>query len=71
MNIPLGFSDINFLLAAQAILLLITLEIISPKYQIANIAIDRKRFRKITLITVVLFSASVIIYLINIIFLRV
>ena len=65
MDIPISNFDFNLWLVAQTILLLITLEIISPKYQKTYIIIDKKRFKKVALFMVVLFSISVVIFLIN------
>lgn len=64
---PLNFLDINLLLAVNTIILLITVELVSPNYGLTNLAINKNKLRKITLTTSILFLATVTIRIINII----
>jgi len=61
MSIPIGFYDISLWLAILSIILLITTEFLSPYYGQTGLIIVRKRLRKITLITGILFLATSII----------
>jgi len=65
MFFPLGFWDISLWLAITAIILLITLEMLSPKYGKINIYINRKRLRNVTLVVLILFLATVAIRILN------
>jgi len=69
MNFPLKFIDINLWLAFQTILLLLTSELISAKYNKTYILINKTKFRKSAIFVTTLFSVVIIIYLINILFL--
>jgi hypothetical protein len=66
MSFPLGFWDISLWLAITAIILLITLEMLSPKYGKINIHINRKRLRNVTLVVSILFLTTVAIRILNI-----
>lgn len=59
MIFPLSFLDLNLWLAITAIILLVTSELISPRYGKVNILINKKRFRNVALIMAVLFVATV------------
>lgn len=61
MNFPLSFSDISLWLAATAIILLITSELVSSYYGKINILIKKRRLKKAALIVSILFLATVII----------
>lgn len=66
MMFPLGFWDISLLLAITAIILLITSEMLSSYYGKVNILINKKRLKNIALAVSVLFLATVVIRIINI-----
>ena len=56
MLIPhLALSDLIFLLAVGAILLLITAELSSPSYGLKNLVIEKKKLRNAGLVTGTLF----------------
>ena len=52
---PLAFSDLRFLLAVGAILLLIAAELSSPSYGLRNLAIETKKLLNAGLVTGSLF----------------
>ncbi len=61
MEFPLSISDIGLWLAATAIILLITSELLSSSSTISrNIAIDRKLFRQVALTLGMGFMATVV-----------
>ena len=61
MELPLSISDIGLWLAAMAIILLITSELLSSSSTISrNIAIDRKLFRQVALTLGMGFMATVV-----------
>jgi len=63
---PLSFRDLTFLLAVVFIILLITLEMLSPHYGKINILINRKKLKNVTLpilIILVVMAAIEIIYI--------
>ena len=61
MELPLSISDIGLWLAAMAIILLITSELLSSSSTISrNIAIDRKLFRQVALTLGIGFMATVV-----------
>ena len=61
MELPLTISDIGLWLAATAIILLITSELLSSSSTISrNIAIDRKLFRQVALTLGMGFMATVV-----------
>ena len=61
MELPLSISDIGLWLAAMAIILLITSELLSSSSTISrNIAIDRKVFRQVALTLGIGFMATVV-----------
>ena len=59
MRFPLGFWDISLLLAVASIILLITSELLSPKYGKTNILISKKRLKNAALAVSILFLATV------------
>jgi len=61
MAFPLDFWDISLLLAATAIILLITSELLSPYYGKINILINKKRLKNTAMTFSVAFLATVII----------
>jgi hypothetical protein len=54
MEFPLNFWYISIWLAVTTIILLITAELISPYYGRTNLAIDKKRLRRVALATGIL-----------------
>ena len=65
MSFPLNFWDISLWLAINAIILLITSEMLSPSYGKISVQIDRKRLRNVALIVSILFIVTVAITIIN------
>jgi hypothetical protein len=65
MNFPLSFWDISLLLAATAIILLVTSELISPYYGRTNLTINKKRLRNASLTVSTFFLITVAIRIIN------
>lgn len=61
MAFPLSFEDISFLLAAFAIILLITSALLSPYYGKINILINKKKLRNVTITVSILFIATLVI----------
>ncbi len=61
MNFPLNFSDMGLWLTWTAIILLITAELISPRYGEINLVIDRKKLIGAALITTGLSLVAIII----------
>ena len=55
INFPLGFWDISLLLAFTALILLVSAELLSPRYGRTNILINRKRLKTFTWIVSILF----------------
>ena len=62
MNVPLSYIDINIWLALQTFLLLITVELLSPRYSEINILVDMKRLKKATIFIATLFFINIMIY---------
>jgi len=61
MELPLSISDIGLWLAAMAIILLITSELLSSSSTISrNITINRKLFRQVALTLGIGFMATVV-----------
>lgn len=61
MNFPMSLSDISLWLAAMAIILLITSELISSATEYSrNIVIERKRLRLVALAFGIGFMATVV-----------
>jgi hypothetical protein len=68
MQLPqLTFENISLLLALAAIVLLITLELLSSRYKQVNIILDRRRLRIISMVTAVLFLVTFLIVVVNLI----
>jgi len=68
MSFPLEFSDLSLWLAVTAAILLITSELLSPYYGRINVHINRKRLRNAGLATSILFLATIVIRILEIIF---
>lgn len=64
MKFPLGIWDISLLLGITAIILLITLELLSPSYGSVNVTINRKRLKNVTMTVSTLFLITVAIRII-------
>lgn len=67
MPFPLGFWDISLWLAINAIVLLVTSELVSPYYGNANIYVNVKRLRNAAIVVSILFLATVAVRIANII----
>ena len=65
MSFPLNFSDVSLWLAFAALILLITSEMVSFYYGRINVQIDRKRLRNVALIVSILFLATIVIRITN------
>jgi len=61
MQFPLSFWDLSLWLAVTAIILLVTSELISPRYGKTNLLIEKKRLRNVALTISILFLITVII----------
>ena len=61
MAIPLGFYDISLWLAISSIILLMTIEFLNPYSGQTNLIIVKMRLRKIAIIMGILFLATAII----------
>jgi hypothetical protein len=68
MDFPLNLLEISLFLAITAIILLITSEILSPRYGKINVQINQKKLRNAAWATSSLFLVSVTIRIISIIF---
>ena len=68
MNFPLPFWDISLLLAVIAIILLVTSEMLSSSYGRINIRIDKKRLNKIAIAVSIVFLATLVLRIIDILF---
>jgi hypothetical protein len=67
MEFPLSFWYVSLWLAVIAIILLVTAELISPYHGRTNLVIDKKRLRRAALVAGILFLATVIIRIFQII----
>lgn len=67
MSFPLGVWDISLWLAITAIILLVTSELLSPYYGRINVYINRKRLRNAALAVSILFMATVVVKIMEII----
>jgi hypothetical protein len=67
LTFPLGFWDINLLLAVTAIILLITSEMLSSQYGKTNILINRKKLKNTAITVSTLFLISIAIRIVDII----
>ena len=65
--IRLSFGDVSLLIALTFILLLITAELLSSRYGKISIRIDRKRLRTATLVFAILFLATIVTRVIDLI----
>lgn len=59
MVFPMSFWDLGLWIAVITIILLITLELTTPYSGHVNLAIDRRRLRRITLILTIIFILTV------------
>lgn len=59
MNFPLGIWDISLLLALCATVLLVTSELLSPRYGRAGIKISRNKLKNTAIAFSILFLATV------------
>jgi hypothetical protein len=59
MVFPLNLSDISLLLAVEAIVLLVTSELLSPYYGAATLKINRKRLRNTAIVISISFLITV------------
>ena len=60
MAFSLGFWDLSLWTAIIAIILLVTSELLSPYYGRTGLLIDKKRLRMVALIVALIFLASVV-----------
>ena len=67
MHFPLTFWDLSLWLAATAIILLATSELISPYHGGTNLMIDKKRLRQVAITVGLLFLVTVAIRVFQII----
>ena len=67
MNFPLGFWDISLWLAIAAVILLISSELLSPRYGKINIQLNKKRLRTAAIAVTVLFVVTIAVRVVNII----
>jgi len=67
MMLPLGFWDVSLIVAVTSIILLITLELLSPYYGKINMRIDRKKLKNATTALTIVFLATVAIRIASII----
>jgi len=60
MDFPISFLDFSIWIAIATIVLMITFELLSPRYSSVNILINRKKFRLLvkTLFTLTMFIIS-------------
>jgi hypothetical protein len=68
MIFPLNFWDVSLLITITAIILLITSELLSPRYGEINIRIDRRRLKIATLAFSLLFLGTVGLMVVDLIF---
>jgi hypothetical protein len=64
---PITLSDLSFLLVINAIVILITAELSSPKYGRSNLLVNKKRLKIVALATVAMFLITVVITIANIV----
>ena len=67
MPFPLELWDLSLWLAITAIILLITSGLLSPYAERINVYIDRKKLRNAAMAVSILFLATIVIKIINII----
>jgi hypothetical protein len=68
MIFPLNFWDVSLLITITAIILLITSELLSPRYGEINIRINRRRLKIATLAFSLLFLGTVGLMVVDLIF---
>jgi hypothetical protein len=59
MAFPINLSDLSLLLAVEAIVLLVTSELLSPYYGPANLKINKKRLRNTAIVISIAFLITV------------
>ena len=64
---PLDLTDISFLLAIIAIILLVSSEMLSPYYGKLNILIDKKRLKNATIAVAITFLVTVTLRIITVV----
>lgn len=62
---PLAFADASLLFGISAIILLVTIELISPYYGLTNLIVSRKKIIKVAIVTILLFLMTMAIRLIG------
>ena len=67
MNFPLGFWDISLWLAIAAVILLITSELLSPRYGRINIQLNKKRLRHAAIAVTTLFVITIAVRVVDIV----
>lgn len=67
MQFPLSLWDVSLWLATMAIILLITAELISPRYAKTNILINKKRLDRMAFALGILFLLTVFIWILEMI----
>ena len=70
LSLPLTLEDITLWLAFNALILLVTCEVLSSHYRKINIHINHKRLEKATLAVAILFLISIVISALNLIRVR-
>ena len=68
MSIPLNFDEITIWLALTSMILLVTSEVLSPYYDKIQVLINKKRLRNVAVAISLLFIASIIIKVANMMF---
>lgn len=68
MILPLSFEDITLLIAVTSIILLVTSELLSPRYGKINIIIDKKKLRNSAIVATMLFLLTLILRILSLLF---
>jgi hypothetical protein len=68
MTFPLNVWDVSLLITMTAIMLLITSELLSPRYGKINIRVNRQRLKTATLAFSLLFLGTVALRVVELIF---
>jgi hypothetical protein len=67
MNIPISINDLIIFMALVSVILLITSELLNPRYGYSNFVIKKKEIGKIAIVTSVLFLLIMLIKIYEII----
>jgi len=67
MSLPLTFDDLSLWLAAAAIILLVTYELLSPSYGRSSVYINRKKLRNAALTVSALFVMTLMVRLVTLV----